>query len=173
VSFLRRISLFLPKSLLAAALFFALTASGRAADITIAWDANTEPDLAGYKVYYGTASGVFGNPIVLGIQTTYTITGLPAGTYYIAVTAFNKTGLESGFSNEVSTILAGTPTTSKCDINGDGAANALDLQIMVNLVLGLQAPPAGKADLNGDGKIDALDLQILGNVILGIRSCPL
>ena len=26
------------------------------ATVTLAWDANTEPDLAGYKIHYGTAS---------------------------------------------------------------------------------------------------------------------
>jgi hypothetical protein len=170
---LQRIHQFLPKTVLALILFLAFSSSVLAADVTIAWNANTESDLAGYKVYYGTASGVYGSPIILGTQTTYTISGLFAGTYYIAVTAFNSSGLESGYSNQVSTNIAGSPSASKCDINGNGTVNALDLQIMINVILGIQAMPAGKGDLNGDGRIDALDLQILGNVILGIRSCPL
>ncbi len=170
---LQRTHQFHSRTVLAILLFFAFTASGLAADVTIAWDANTESNLAGYKVYYGTASGVYDTPIVLGNQTTYTITGLPAGTYYIAVTALNSSGLESGYSNEVSTTIAGTPSTSKCDMNANSAVNALDLQIMINVILGIQAMPAGKGDLNGDGRIDVLDLQILGNVILAIRSCPL
>jgi hypothetical protein len=169
----RQVHLFPSKGCLAALLFFALTASGWAADITIAWDANAEPDVAGYKVYYGTASGAYGSPIILGTQTTYTISGLPDGIYYVAVTAFNTAGLESGYSNEVSTTIAGTPSASKCELNGDGMVNSLDLQIMINVIMGIQAVPVGKGDLNGDGKIDAMDLQILGNVILGIRSCPL
>ncbi len=170
---LQRIRLTPPKMVSGVLLFLALTSATLAADITIAWDANTETDLAGYKVYYGTASRVYGTPIVISKQTTYTITGLAPGTYYISVTAFNTAGLESGFSNEVSTTIAGTPSTSKCDINANGSVDALDLQIMINVILGIQAMPAGKGDLNGDGKIDALDLQLLGNVILGIRSCPL
>ena len=28
-----------------------------AMDVTLQWDANTEPDLAGYKIYYDTDSG--------------------------------------------------------------------------------------------------------------------
>ena len=28
-----------------------------AAEVTLAWDANTEPDLAGYMIYYGFATG--------------------------------------------------------------------------------------------------------------------
>ena len=31
----------------------------RAEQVTLAWDANTESDLAGYKVHYGTASGSY------------------------------------------------------------------------------------------------------------------
>lgn len=170
---LQRMCQFPPKIVLGVLLLLAFTSAGAAADVTLGWDANTETNLAGYKIYYGTAPGVYGTPITLGIQNTYTITGLPAGTYYIAITAYNTSGLESGFSNEVSATLTETPTTSKCDINDSGAVNAIDLQIMINVILGLQAMPAGKGDLNGDGRIDALDLQIIGNVILGIRSCPL
>ncbi len=164
---------FLPKIGFAVFLFLAFTTAAAAQNVTIAWDPNTETDLAGYKIYYGNASGVYGTPIVIGTQTTYTLTGLPAGIWYIAVTAFNASGLESGFSNEVSTTIGGTPSTSKCDINNTGSVDALDLQIMINVILGIQTMPAGKGDLNGDGRIDALDLQILANVILGLRSCPI
>ena len=66
------------------------------------WDANTEADLAGYKVYWGTASHTYGTPITLGKVTTYDVTNLMApGTYYFAVTAFNTAGQESGYSNDL------------------------------------------------------------------------
>jgi hypothetical protein len=88
-----------------------------AAQIKIAWDANTELDLAGYKVYYVTASGYyggFGTPIDVGNVTTYTITGLTQGqTFYIAVTAYDNAipANESGYSYEVSGVATdpGTP----------------------------------------------------------------
>jgi hypothetical protein len=156
-------------------LLFGIAATGWAGDVTVAWNANTETDLAGYKVYVGTAPGAYGNPTIIGAQTTYTITGLAAGTtYYIAVTAYNTSGLESGFSNEVSTTTPGTPpATTRCDIDASGVANAIDLQIMINVIMGARTMPTGKGDLNADGKFDVLDLQILVNVILGTRSCPL
>jgi hypothetical protein len=161
-----------PRYICAVLLLIACAAPALAGDVTLAWNPNSESDLAGYKIYYGTAPRVYGSPIIIGTQTTYTLTGLPVGTYYFAVTAYNTSGLESGYSNEVSTAVASNPATSRCDINGDSLANALDLQMLVNAVLGIQTL-IGKGDLNGDGRIDVLDLQILGIVILGIRSCPL
>lgn len=154
--------------LFAALLFLAGGATSLAADVTLQWDANSESDLAGYKVYYGTAPGVYGTPITLGKVTTYTIPSLPPGTYYFAVTAYNTSGLESGYSNVATTTVPST--TSFCDLNSDGSTNALDLQALINAILGTQG--AVGRDLNGDGKVDVLDLQILGNVILGVLSCP-
>lgn len=82
-------------------------------NIGLAWDANPETDLAGYKVYWGTATRQYGTPIqVSGTPTSpaFTLTGFAGGTYFFAVTAYNTSGLESGFSNEVSaTILPNPP----------------------------------------------------------------
>jgi hypothetical protein len=73
------------------------------AQVALTWDPNTEPDLAGYKLYVGTASGVYTTTIDVGNMTTHTVAGLqPGATYYFVVTAYNTSGLESGFSNEVS-----------------------------------------------------------------------
>ena len=70
---------------------------------TLTWNPNTETDLAGYKVYVGTASGTYGAPIDVGNVTTFQVVNLSQGqTYYFAVTAYDYSGNESGFSNEVS-----------------------------------------------------------------------
>jgi hypothetical protein len=72
---------------------------------TLTWNANTESDLAGYKVYRATASGAYGAPIatVLRNVTTYQAIGLQFGTtYFFVVTAFDVAGNESAYSNEVS-----------------------------------------------------------------------
>jgi hypothetical protein len=154
-----------------ALIFLSFAGMALSQNVTLQWDANTETDLAGYKIYYGTASGVYGTPVVSGTSTTYTVTGLAAGTYYFAVTAYNTSGLESGYSNEVYTTIAATTTV--CDANSDGIVNVLDLQILINAILGIQTIPTGKGDLNSDGKVDVLDLQSLSNVILGLRSCTI
>jgi hypothetical protein len=74
-----------------------------AGGINLAWNANGESDLVGYKVYYGTATGAYGAPISLGKVTACTLSGLtPGRTYHISITAYDTSNNESGYSNEVS-----------------------------------------------------------------------
>jgi len=78
----------------------------KAGSVSIAWDPNTEADLAGYKVYVGTSPGTYSQTIDVGHVTTFTISDLTDGeTYYLALTAYDIFANESGFSNEVSTTL--------------------------------------------------------------------
>jgi len=73
---------------------------------TLTWDPNVESDLAGYKVYAGTASGTYGAPVDVGKVTTFEVINLASGqTYYFAVIAYNTSSQESGYSNEVSKIV--------------------------------------------------------------------
>ncbi len=68
----------------------------------LSWDANDEPDLGGYRVYYGLAPGVYQSAIDVGLATTATVTSLETGNrYYFAVTAYDTSGNESGYSTEV------------------------------------------------------------------------
>jgi hypothetical protein len=78
-----------------------------AEQIQLAWDPNTEPDIAGYKVHYGTLSrlqspdGRYQVSSDVIDTTTYPL-DLQAGvTYYIAVTAVDDSGNESDFSVEL------------------------------------------------------------------------
>jgi fibronectin type 3 domain-containing protein len=77
--------------------------------VTLTWTANGEPDLAGYKVYIGTASGTYdapGSAFVTGKVTSYTVSNLPKGqTYFFAITAYDSAGNESQLSAEVSKSL--------------------------------------------------------------------
>jgi len=89
----------------------------RAGSAVLSWTApttNTDgsalTDLAGYKIYYGTASGAYGTPIdagsAVGSPPGYTVNNLGIGTYYFAVTAYDTAGRESAFSNETSKTFA-------------------------------------------------------------------
>ena len=77
-----------------------------AGSATLTWVASSDPNLAGYRVYVGVASGVYGAPTDVGKVTTWTVPNLTAGvTYYFAVTAYNTAGMESSYSNEVSKLI--------------------------------------------------------------------
>jgi hypothetical protein len=74
-----------------------------AAGITLQWDANAEPDLAGYKVHHGLGIRSYTTHIDVGKTDITTVAGLlPNTRYYFAVTAYDAYGNESGYSNEVS-----------------------------------------------------------------------
>ena len=76
------------------------TTSGGSA--TVSWNANTEADLAGYIVYYGTSSRNYPSSISVGKATSGTINGLTIGTtYYFAVKTVDTSGNLSGYSAEV------------------------------------------------------------------------
>ncbi len=80
----------------------------KTANATVSWNANTESDLAGYRIYVGTRSGSYGvvGPFEVTNSTSFTIPNLPTGTtYYFAVSAFDKSGNESAKSAEVSKSL--------------------------------------------------------------------
>lgn len=96
-------------SLSALILVFISSARVLAADVTLSWDPKTDAGLSGYKLYYGTASRAYSIQINVGNITTYTVTGLGAGTYYFAVTANYTSGTETGYSNEVSSNISATP----------------------------------------------------------------
>lgn len=86
--------------------------TNRTFSVTLAWDANTETNLAGYNVYYGTAAGLYTVKTNVGNVTTNRVNGLlkSAGRYYFVVTAYNTDGLESDPSNEVSIAAPRPPT---------------------------------------------------------------
>ena len=82
--------------------FFAISVFSQAATIRIAWDENSERDLAGYRVYWGTSSKQYQHFVDVGFRTTFELVDLPEGVrHYLAVTALDWWGNESSFSNQV------------------------------------------------------------------------
>ncbi len=79
------------------------TTSVLAREVTLAWNANSEPILGGYRLYYGPTSRNYVSIVDVGNQTRHTLFGLEDDRpYYFAVTAYDTTKtVESGFSNEV------------------------------------------------------------------------
>ena len=81
-------------------------------DVTLAWNPSSTPDVAGYKIYYGTACGCYSNVVAVGNTTNATVSGLiPGRKYYFAATTVDGAGNESGFSNEASYAVPVTAAT--------------------------------------------------------------
>jgi len=68
--------------------------------LKLIWDANTEPDLAGYKVYNGQAPRVYSNVVNVGNVTEHESQVNAQVKTHFAVTAYDNAGNESGYSNE-------------------------------------------------------------------------
>jgi hypothetical protein len=133
---------------LAVAVFFTFSEAVYAAGVTLQWDANP-PNVMGYRLFYDTdpgdpyeGHGARQGSSPIGIHPDYddqnpdpnvvefTIHDLPDGKYYFVVTAINDGSppIESGYSNEVSTVLT-TDTTSPYTANHDPAPGATGVSV--------------------------------------------
>jgi hypothetical protein len=112
--------------------FIAVSASGTivyAYEVTLAWDPNDEPDLAGYNVY---VNQVGPGPPYYQLDTVsldeiepgaplYTASELNPEKYYcFVVTAYDSEGNESGFSNEVCVLNGAQVNLSLTQERGGG-----------------------------------------------------
>jgi hypothetical protein len=90
-------------AILTATLTLLVAAPSSAANVTIQWDANSDDMTIGYVVYYGTKSRVYSRRVDVGFATTYAVTNLASNTtYFFAVRAYDKSGVLSDLSQEVS-----------------------------------------------------------------------
>lgn len=120
----------------------------QAAGVKVSWQANTEADLAGYRVYYGQASGAYVEEIEAGMSITVDIAGLDEGTrYYFAVTAYDDSGNESGYSAEESVFIP-EEWGGASDRDRDGLPDAVETS------WGLD--PDNPRDAFGDGDHDGV-----------------
>src|SRR5687767_11064656 len=152
--------------------------------VTLAWDQNPEPDIAGYRLHYGEATGVYTQSADAGSALTATVTDLTIGrTYFFVVTAYNTAELESLPSEEVS-FTADQPEPRKFRgsytgsiVNGADGLNA-KLKLVLSkkgrftgqVVLGTSVHRVrGRFDENGratlvirasDGRLLTLDLAL-------------
>ena len=85
---------------------FWVTCRLNAGDVMVSWNPNSEPDLLGYKIYYGTVSHQYSHILDVGNTTSYVVSNLMHDMqYYFALTAYDVHGNESDFSIEVSAYI--------------------------------------------------------------------
>ena len=78
------------------------SAATLAANVTLAWNPNTNKIVEGFNIYYRGASGTYTNKTCVGTATSLTISNLiPGTTYYFAATTYSAAGAESALSGEV------------------------------------------------------------------------
>ena len=119
--------------------FNAVTPRSEALSVTLAWNPNTESTLAGYNLYYGTASRAYSGKVAVGTVTNATVPNLQKGqTYFFSVTATNTAGLESGYSNEVQWPPV---TTNIIHISSVWVTNILQTTGVTNWSISLTNPP--------------------------------
>jgi hypothetical protein len=108
----------------------------QAAQLQLAWDpptTNTDGtplgDLAGYKIYYSQSSGNYSTTVDVGNVTSHLLDGLEEGkTYYFAATAYDASGNESDFSNEVSATIPPPQMPSGPFLQGKGSYGGVSME---------------------------------------------
>ena len=112
--------------------------------VNFSWLPNSEADLAGYKIHYGTASGGpytsqvdVGKPAPVDGRIHGSVSDLnPGVTYYFTATAYNTSGLESEYSTEASyavPALADTTPPSGSIVINSGALNTEVTEVTLSL----------------------------------------
>jgi len=157
-----------------------------AATVALSWDANTEPTLAGYRVYYksgstllpfdGTEATEGVSPIDVRSSTTATVSGLdPDKSYYFTVTAYDSLGVESDYSRIV--YVPGTDALTG-DVNGDGIVGLADAMLALQFAVGNVQPLSDQfvradvapiaADISmPNGIVDVGDVIIILGIVTG------
>ncbi|MGR3318910.1 MAG: hypothetical protein ACUZ8O_10580, partial [Candidatus Anammoxibacter sp.] len=97
--------------------------TGTVQTISLSWDPNTGTDTAGYKVYYGDTTGIYGNNVDVGNVTSYTLSTTTSSDVYISLIAYDVSGNESGFAAEVIYSAPVTTTAARVVANSKSAAD--------------------------------------------------
>lgn len=133
-------------------LFMASALPAEAGSVWLMWDSNSEQDLKGYVVLWGTASGSYTGLIDVGARTSASVPNLKEGArYYFAVRAYNESGLISAPSGEVSAVVSD-------DANNNGLPDSWERQYGLDS-LETTSTSMRNADPDRDGVPNHLEYQ--------------
>lgn len=156
--------------------------SAQAATVNLAWNRNLEPNVTGYRLYYGTTPGSYTQQINVGNSVSASVSGLTVGTnYFFATTAYDSLGIESPYSNEVSyTVPSQTPTptptpggTPPVGISGSiSYCSNPSAAAVPGVTLTLSGGGLGTTVSDGSGNYQFLSLPFGGNCIVTPSKAP-
>ncbi len=150
-----------------------LTSIAEAGEVILAWDSpavNTDgtllTDLGGYRIHYGTSSGIYDYTQDVGSVVAWKVTNLTVGrVFYFAVTAYDISANESTFYNEVSKTIHALPP-GNIDTITSPSVNRVDGYDLISFELSVGSTSASAnwnpfADIDENGIVDQQDLGIL------------
>jgi hypothetical protein len=159
-----------------------LLSSAQAATVNLAWNRNLEPNVTGYRLYYGTNPGSYTQQINVGNSISASVSGLTVGTnYFFATTAYDSLGIESPYSNEVSyTVPSQTPTptptpggTPPVSIAGSiSYCSNTSTAVVPGVALTLSGGGSGTTVSDGSGNYQFSSLPYGGNYIVTPSKAP-
>src|SRR5580765_2282961 len=108
--------------------------TSHATSVTASWNPNPEPNIAGYQLLYGPASGSYTTVIDVGKVTSYSFSVTGGVTYYFVLQAYNTMGVYSPYSGEVAFLvpLPSSPSLSSVSPSS-GAAGTMVTSTGANL----------------------------------------
>jgi hypothetical protein len=99
-----------------------LPVSALAGEVTLAWDPTADPNVAGYRLYYGHQKGTYEGDVDVGMDTTITLTDLEEGkAYYFVLVAYDLDGEQGEVSEEV--MHNGPPTDGEGEFDESGVTD--------------------------------------------------
>ena len=122
-------------------MLLAASAAHAQTTVTVTWDRNTDSYTAGYRLYYGTASGNYQWSVDAGNQTSAPVSLSSGSAYYMTVRAYNAS-YEYGPPSNEATINLGGSTTPTAQIQAT-------LQSANTALVSWQTTNATAASING------------------------
>jgi hypothetical protein len=150
---------FRQSSFLSAAIFAAqllLFAEIHAANVSLMWNKNPEPDVIGYRIHYGPSGGTPATIVDAGNATNITISGLQeGGSYSFYASAYNSAGLESDLSVPVNYTVP-SATSNNLVVSWDQSFSTS--AVGYSVVYGLQSQTPTRRDVGNTLSTTILNL---------------